>query len=59
LLTCGITPKAFLHCCKVIESQDTPSIWISPSVFSSLKKADNKVLFPDPVLPRRPTYKEK
>jgi len=43
--------------------QETPSIWISPSVFSSLKNAKSKVLFPEPVLPKRPTcnanYKSK
>lgn len=55
LITWGITPNAFLHCCTLMVFQETPSIWISPSVSSSLKNAKSKVLFPEPVLPKRPT----
>lgn len=55
VLTCVITPKAFLHSCKVTEFHETPSICISPLMSNKHKNADNKVLFPEPVLPKRPT----
>jgi hypothetical protein len=55
VLTCVITPKAFLHSCKVTEFHETPSISISPLMFNIRKNAESKVLFPDPVLPKSPT----
>lgn len=55
VLTCVITPKAFLHSCKVIEFHETPSICMSPLMLNNRKNADSKVLFPEPVLPKSPT----
>lgn len=55
-LTWGTTPKAFLQVWRGTEFQETPSMEMSPSVDASLSRAESRVLFPDPVLPRTPTW---
>lgn len=53
-LTCGTTPKAFLHLCRGTEFQETPSMEISPSVEARRSRAERRVLFPEPVRPSSP-----